>query len=925
MVSSGRKAVFPALILGLLVVLSVLPASAQDRPLAAAPESAGLFYYASGERVPLTVAPDFLAVQFAPPLDAAVGLASDAAAVEAVAAREAAALSTLAADFPAADARAASQPGLIAGYRFYLVPLAGVGDGAAALALRDSVRTSEAVSPYWANAVFTAGDVKLILTDELIVGFPEGTPRSAVDAYNSAHGVAFVRELSPDVYVLRVLPSAGADTLTMANFYETDGVALYGSPNFAQVRPPLNARPGRAPDASLRDGAPVPLAPNEAAPGPRTEAVSPNFVPNDTLSIWNWHINNTAQYTKATADADIDGYEAWDVGQGANTVIIAVIDDGVQTNHPDLDAKIVFPYDAVTGDNDPSPFDDALTRAEDAHGTHVAGVAAAETNNSAGTMGACPACRIMPIRIFKTTSSGVFSTDAIITAAVNWAYTNGASVLNNSWGGGPTNTALTNAFKNVVLNGRGGLGAVVVISAGNEYQVAVPYPANLNAIFPGILAVGASTWCDTIKRDTSSEPSANDDCSGEYWWGNNWGTEVNITAPGHSLTSPDLTGTDGYSGVSGGNVPNHDYTQFNGTSGAGPVVAGVAGLLLAQNPTWTNDQVRDRLTSSADPIYNAGFDTASGWGRVNAQKALNNTATNTGTPNDHLSSAITITTLPHSASYAVAGAFVDRTDPALACLTSAQAIASSLWFKFTPQYTMSATISTLGSTGTYNTVLGVYNAAMTSVGCNDQFSGDLSQVTLNLTGGVTYNILVGHLDTLAAPGGMGATANLLLTITTSTPEPTFTLTGQVTLQGRPAAPNAAWAVPVQVLIKSVASGSNVYSGNANTNTSGAFTINNLSPGSYQVWVKHSHTLATLTNVTLNGNQTVAIGTLKEGDADNNNIVNITDFSVMAAAFGTLSGQGGYNAAADFNGDGSVNITDFSLLASNFGQGGAATP
>jgi len=911
---------FAILIACLWVVFSVLPALAQDRALISTPETTTLFYYASGERVPLTVSPDFLAVQFAPPLASAIGTAPTAATLEAVAVREATALTTLATAFPTADLSTASQPGLTAGYRFYLMPLAGVSDGAAALALIDSMRTSEALSAYWVNPVFLYDEVKMILTDELLVGFPEGTPRAVVDAYNDANGVEFVRELSPDVYVLRVLPRAGVDTLMMANFYETDGVALYGSPNFVQLLPPLNGRAERAPE-----GGRAPLAPNDAAPTPHTQAVPPNFVPNDTYASWNWHINNTAQaqYPGATTDADIDGYEAWDTAQGVNTVIIAVIDDGVQTNHPDLDAKIVFPYDAVTGDLDPSPYDDALTRSEDAHGTHVAGVAAAETNNGAGTMGVCPSCRIMPIRIFKTTSEGLFTSDAIIADAINWAFNNGASILNISWERELPNTAITNAFKNVIFNGRGGLGGVVVFSAGNNYGSPIRYPANLAAIFPGILTVGASTWCDTIKRDTYFEPPANYDCSGEYWWGNNWGTEVNITAPGHSLTSPDLTGTDGYSGWHpGGSVPSHDYTQFNGTSGAAPVVAGVAGLVMSQNPTWTNDQIRDRIVTTTDAIHTAGFDIASGWGRVNAQKALNATVTNTGTPNDHLSNALSITTLPHSSTHTVAGAFVDRTDPAMACLTNAQTIASSLWFKFTPRYTMSATISTVGSN--YDTVLGVYNGALASLGCSDQFSEDTSQVTLNLTGGVTYNILVGAYSALFNPGGLNAAASLTLAITTTTPVPPLTMTGQVTLQGRAPAPNAAWAVPLQVRIKSVASGTIVYNGTATTNTSGAYTIN-LSPGNYQVWVKHNHSLANLVNVNLSSNQVAIIGALREGDTDNNNIVNILDFSLLAASFGKTSAQGGYNGAADFNGDNIVNINDFSLLATNFGQTGAAIP
>lgn len=153
---------------------------------------------------------------------------------------------------------------------------------------------------------------------------------------------------------------------------------------------------------------------------------------------------------------------------------------------------------------------------------------------------------------------------------------------------------------------------------------------------------------------------------------------------------------------------------------------------------------------------------------------------------------------------------------------------------------------------------------------------------------------------------------------TPTPTPTVIpciLQGKVTLQGRPAPPNDRWVVPLTVRI-----GSTSYS--ATTDSSGNFVVSGLTPGTYNICVKNSHTLSNRrTGVTLvAGTNTVDFGTLREGDANNDDFVTIVDFSMLAAGFFPS-----YNAAADFNQDGYVNINDFSLLALNFGANGDCAP
>ncbi|MBM4429592.1 MAG: hypothetical protein FJ026_04485, partial [Chloroflexi bacterium] len=134
-----------------------------------------------------------------------------------------------------------------------------------------------------------------------------------------------------------------------------------------------------------------------------------------------------------------------------------------------------------------------------------------------------------------------------------------------------------------------------------------------------------------------------------------------------------------------------------------------------------------------------------------------------------------------------------------------------------------------------------------------------------------------------------------------------TIQGSVTLQGRPSPPDARWVVPLTVVV-----GGTSY--NVTTNNMGVFTLSGLTPGTYDISVKHSHTLRNLkSGVTLvNGLNVLDFGTLLEGDANNDNCVNITDFSILRLGFNPA-----YDERADFNGDGYVNITDFSLLKMNF--------
>jgi len=225
-------------------------------------------------------------------------------------------------------------------------------------------------------------------------------------------------------------------------------------------------------------------------------------IPNDGLFGTQWHLRNTGQ-GGAQSGADANLATAWNTTTGSNAVVIAVIDDGVQMNHPDLAANIfinadeipsngidddadgwiddVNGWDFFNSDTDPSP-----AVAGDNHGTAVAGVASAAGNNSLGVSGASQNSKIMPLKIFQNTS---VVSDATIAQAVYYAAGRtanglgtwrGADVINCSWGGGSPNATLTAAFNWASVNGRGGQGTPIFVSSANGasgysyYPIGVP-------------------------------------------------------------------------------------------------------------------------------------------------------------------------------------------------------------------------------------------------------------------------------------------------------------------------------------------------------------------------------------------------------------------------------------------------------------------
>ncbi len=327
---------------------------------------------------------------------------------------------------------------------------------------------------------------------------------------------------------------------------------------------------------------------------------------NDPYSSRQWALNNIGQ-NGGKENADMDVPEAWALGADGTGITVAVIDEGVDLTHPDLNDNLVAGFDAVAALSGTDTAGGYQPGSDDAHGTGCAGIIAAEQGNSIGTTGVAYNANILPVRIaYGDGAGGWLTTDAAIANGINWAWQNGADVLSNSWGGGGSSDAITNSIKAAKVNGRGGLGCLILFASGNNNSK-VSYPAKLRHV----LAIGASSPSDKRKSPKS--------CDGEFWWGSNYNKNLDLMAPGVKIPTTDIQGDLGYEDTT--SAPTHpDYTMsFNGTSSACPNAAGVAALVLDINPALTRKQVISILKKSTDKI---GTSSQTGSGRVNARKAV---------------------------------------------------------------------------------------------------------------------------------------------------------------------------------------------------------------------------------------------------------------------------------------------------------------
>jgi thermitase len=288
------------------------------------------------------------------------------------------------------------------------------------------------------------------------------------------------------------------------------------------------------------------------------------FTPNDPY--WN------QQWGPVKIQADY----AWNTTTGSNTVLVCVIDTGVDYNHPDLAANYVpLGYDWVNMDSD--PMDDM------GHGTHCAGIIGAVINNSVGIAGLAQVS-IMAEKGLDAGGGGYY--DDLANAIID-ATDKGANIISMSWGGGSQSTVLHDALKYAYDHG-----VLLVAAAGNSGSSTKGYPA----AYDEVIAVTAT--------DSGDNPA--------YF--TTYGDWVELAAPGVDI----------YSTISAVHDPRfiYPYDSLSGTSMACPHVVGVAALVWSQFPDMARDVLSFHLRDTADDLGAAGFDIYYGYGRINARKAV---------------------------------------------------------------------------------------------------------------------------------------------------------------------------------------------------------------------------------------------------------------------------------------------------------------
>ncbi len=285
----------------------------------------------------------------------------------------------------------------------------------------------------------------------------------------------------------------------------------------------------------------------------------PNASPNDTLyPRYQWNMSA------------IDMEKAWDITKGKEDVVIAIVDTGVDLNHPEFQGKLVNGYNVLNGSNRPQD--------DNGHGTHVAGIIAAKTNNQQGVAGIAWNNKIMPIKGIGSDGSG---SSFDIAKGIIWAADHGASVINMSVGNYHPSNVLHDAIKYAFNKN-----VVMVAASGNDHTSQPSFPA----AYPEVISVAAVDW------------------QGKQAEFSNFGSHIDVSAPGVDIPST--------------YTQNH-YASLSGTSMACPHVAGLAGLIRSLNPSLSNTEVMKIMRQATRDAGKPGWDQDYGYGIMDVPRALN--------------------------------------------------------------------------------------------------------------------------------------------------------------------------------------------------------------------------------------------------------------------------------------------------------------
>lgn len=351
--------------------------------------------------------------------------------------------------------------------------------------------------------------------------------------------------------------------------------------------------------------------PNGVGSGGGVKATAPD----DQFYSRQWYTKNDGSFTLSTATigADIQMEEAWKIEQGDSNVIVAIIDSGNKLDHPEYEGRNWINYLEIPNngidDDDNGYIDDTMgwdfanddnnPTDDHGHGTNVTGIIGVNANNGIGYAGIDWNCKLMTLKGLSSSNFGYYSWWA---DAIYYAVDNGAKVINMSVGGSDVSATLQDAINYALTNN-----VVVVACMMNTNSNAIYYPAS----YPGVIAVGAT--------------NPNDKRASPFFWsptsGSNYGNHISVVAPGNYIYGLNYQSNTNFN------------SYWGGTSQATPIVAGLAALLLAQNPNRTPAQIKSIIETSADdqvgdPTEDTqGWDQYYGYGRINALKALSNATT----------------------------------------------------------------------------------------------------------------------------------------------------------------------------------------------------------------------------------------------------------------------------------------------------------
>ena len=418
---------------------------------------------------------------------------------------------------------------------------------------------------------------RLAAANEILVKFKAASKKTNRESVHAGLNSRVVKRFATRNLMLVKYP-AKTSLDEALSYYRSRGDVEYAEPDYLIQLPQLQ-KSKKAPMSASGSNIVTPAA--------------SQYFPNDPMFSEQWALHNTGQNGGVNGE-DINGPEAWMIEKGSSDVIVAIIDTGVDYNHEDLVNQMwqntaelngnpgedddgngyiddIYGINAINGTG--NPLDD------NKHGTHCAGIVAAEQDNSLGISGIAPGVKIMALKFLDQYGDG-YTSDAI--ECTEYASEMGASIINNSWGGGGHHTVLYDVIKD--------FDGLVACAAGNDDRSNDDwdhFPSSYD--LDNILAV--------ISTDKWQRLS----------WLSNYGEfSVDVGAPGYFILST---------------VPGNSYEMLSGTSMATPYAVGVAALLLSRNPGYSAADLKGILLSTGDSLTEISEKCSSGK-RVNAYNSL---------------------------------------------------------------------------------------------------------------------------------------------------------------------------------------------------------------------------------------------------------------------------------------------------------------